>query len=42
MAAAVIANEIGVDLYRVDLTQVVSNYIGETEKKGSSRNCGKA
>jgi SpoVK/Ycf46/Vps4 family AAA+-type ATPase len=31
-AAAALANELGVDLYRVDLSQVVSKYIGETEK----------
>jgi hypothetical protein len=32
MAAEVLANEIGLDLYRIDLSQVVSKYIGETEK----------
>jgi hypothetical protein len=32
MAAEVIANELKVDLYRIDLSQVVSKYIGETEK----------
>jgi SpoVK/Ycf46/Vps4 family AAA+-type ATPase len=32
MAAEVVANELGRDLYRVDLAQVVSKYIGETEK----------
>lgn len=32
MAAQVIANELGLDLYRVDLSTVVSKYIGETEK----------
>ncbi|MFO1322812.1 MAG: ATP-binding protein [Burkholderiales bacterium] len=32
MAAAVIANTVGLDLYRVDLAGVVSKYIGETEK----------
>jgi hypothetical protein len=31
-AAEVIANELGLDLYRVDLSAVVSKYIGETEK----------
>jgi SpoVK/Ycf46/Vps4 family AAA+-type ATPase len=31
-AAAALANELGVELYRVDLSQVVSQYIGETEK----------
>ena len=32
MAAEVIANDLGIDLYRVDLSSVVSKYIGETEK----------
>ena len=32
MAAAVIANELGLDLLRIDLAQVVSKFIGETEK----------
>ena len=32
MAASVIATELGLDLLRVDLSQVVSKYIGETEK----------
>jgi AAA+ superfamily predicted ATPase len=32
MAAEVIAAELGIDLYRVDLASVVSKYIGETEK----------
>ncbi|MBQ9632827.1 MAG: ATP-binding protein [Lachnospiraceae bacterium] len=32
MAAHVIANELGLSLYRVDLSQMVSKYIGETEK----------
>ena len=32
MSAAVIANELGFDLYRIDLSSVVSKYIGETEK----------
>jgi len=31
-ASEVIAGELGLDLYRVDLSQVVSKYIGETEK----------
>lgn len=31
-AAEVIANELGVDLYRCDLSAIVSKYIGETEK----------
>jgi SpoVK/Ycf46/Vps4 family AAA+-type ATPase len=32
MAAEVLANELGLYLYRVDLSGVVSKYIGETEK----------
>lgn len=32
MAAEVIADELQLDLYRIDLSQVVSKYIGETEK----------
>ena len=32
MAAEVLANELRLDLYRIDLSQVVSKYIGETEK----------
>ncbi|CAN7160789.1 ATP-binding protein [Caulobacter sp. LjRoot300] len=32
MAAEVIANALGLALYRIDLSQVVSKYIGETEK----------
>ncbi|HEY9598408.1 MAG TPA: ATP-binding protein, partial [Cyanophyceae cyanobacterium] len=32
MAAEVIANELHLDLYRIDLSAVVSKYIGETEK----------
>jgi hypothetical protein len=32
MAAEVIANELSLDLYRIDLSAVVSKYIGETEK----------
>jgi hypothetical protein len=32
LAAAVIAAELNVDLYHIDLSQVVSKYIGETEK----------
>ncbi|HTB75528.1 MAG TPA: ATP-binding protein, partial [Polyangiaceae bacterium] len=32
MAAEVVAGELALDLYRVDLSQVVSKYIGETEK----------
>ena len=32
MAAEVLANEFRLDLYRIDLSAVVSKYIGETEK----------
>jgi len=32
MAAEVLASELRLDLYRIDLSQVVSKYIGETEK----------
>jgi len=32
MAAAVVARDLGLDLYRIDLSAVVSKYIGETEK----------
>jgi SpoVK/Ycf46/Vps4 family AAA+-type ATPase len=32
MAAEVIARELQLDLYKIDLSQIVSKYIGETEK----------
>jgi hypothetical protein len=32
MAADIIAHELGLDLYKIDLSGVVSKYIGETEK----------
>jgi len=32
MAAEVLANDLRLDLYRIDLSQVVSKYIGDTEK----------
>jgi SpoVK/Ycf46/Vps4 family AAA+-type ATPase len=32
LGAEILANELGLDLYRIDLSQVVSKYIGETEK----------
>jgi hypothetical protein len=32
LAAEVLANTLNLDLYRIDLSQVVSKYIGETEK----------
>lgn len=36
MAAAIIAAELGLDLYKIDLSGVVSKYIGETEKNLST------
>lgn len=32
LAASVVANELGLPLYRVDLSQLISKYIGETQK----------
>lgn len=32
MAASIIARELGLELFRIDLSQLVSKYIGETEK----------
>jgi SpoVK/Ycf46/Vps4 family AAA+-type ATPase len=32
MAAGLVANELGLDLYQIDLSRMVSKYIGETEK----------
>jgi hypothetical protein len=32
MAAEVIAGELGLDLYKIDLSTIISKYIGETEK----------
>jgi hypothetical protein len=32
MAAEVIAGELGLDLYKIDLSTVISKYVGETEK----------
>jgi hypothetical protein len=32
MAASIIARELGLEMYRIDLSAVVSKYIGETEK----------
>ena len=32
MAAQVVANELGLEIYKADLSQIVSKYIGETEK----------
>ena len=32
MAAQVVANDLGIEMYKVDLSRVVSKYIGETEK----------
>ena len=36
MAVQVMANELGLDLYRIDLSQLSSKYIGETQKNISS------
>ncbi|HEX6912838.1 MAG TPA: AAA family ATPase [Longimicrobium sp.] len=36
MAAEIVAGELGMELYRIDLATVVSKYIGETEKNLSS------
>jgi len=33
MAATALANELGLELYKVDLSQVVDKYIGETQKR---------
>jgi SpoVK/Ycf46/Vps4 family AAA+-type ATPase len=33
MAAGIIASELGLDLYKIDLSTVISKYIGETEKQ---------
>jgi len=32
LAASIVAGELGLDLFKIDLSQVVSKYIGETEK----------
>ncbi len=32
MAAGIVASELGLDLYQIDLSRVVSRYVGETEK----------
>ncbi len=32
MGAGIVAGELGLDLYRIDLSRIVSKYIGETEK----------
>jgi hypothetical protein len=32
LAAEILAHELGLDLFRIDLSQIVSKYIGETEK----------
>ncbi|MBO6303404.1 MAG: ATP-binding protein [Ruminiclostridium sp.] len=36
MAVQVMANELGIDLYRIDLSQLSSKYIGETQKNISA------
>ena len=33
LAAQIMANRLGIDLYRIDLSTVVSKYVGETEKQ---------
>jgi AAA+ superfamily predicted ATPase len=33
MCAGLVANELGLDLYQVDLSQIVSKWVGETEKQ---------
>jgi hypothetical protein len=33
MAAGLVARELGLDLYQIDLSKIVSKYIGETEKQ---------
>lgn len=33
MSACIVARELGLDLYKIDLSSVVSKYIGETEKQ---------
>lgn len=33
MAAQVLANDLGLEMYQIDISQTVSKYIGETEKK---------
>lgn len=32
LAAQIMANQLGIDLYRIDLSTIVSKYVGETEK----------
>ena len=32
MAAEILGNELGIDVYKIDLSSIVSKYIGETEK----------
>jgi len=36
MAASIVARELGLEMYRIDLSSVVSKYIGETEKNLST------
>ena len=36
LAAEVLAQELRLDLYRIDLSTVMSKYIGETEKKSAT------
>lgn len=32
LAAQIMANQLGIDLYRIDLSTIISKYVGETEK----------
>lgn len=32
LTASILANELGIEVYKIDLSQVISKYIGETEK----------
>jgi SpoVK/Ycf46/Vps4 family AAA+-type ATPase len=36
LTAAIMGQELGIDVFRIDLSMVVSKYIGETEKKLSA------
>ena len=39
MSAGIVARELGLDLYKIDLSSVISKYIGETEKQLSQIFC---
>jgi SpoVK/Ycf46/Vps4 family AAA+-type ATPase len=36
LTAAILASELGIEIYKIDLSQVISKYIGETEKNLNS------